>query len=109
LGTKTAYRNYTVDTDGTLYPLSDTYDLDQTLDSIISTIPLGVTLLPQNTVETIPAGTEFFFLRTDNETWVDLVMTDGQECRIVIEEIDWTPCINGVPEWECFENLMYAG
>lgn len=109
LGTKTAYRNYTVDTDGTLYPLSDTYDLDQTLDSIISTIPLDVTLLPQSTVETVPAGTEFFFLRTDNETWVDLVMTDGQECRIVIEEIDWTPCINGVPEWECFEDLMYAG
>ena len=109
LGTKTAYRNYTVDADGSLLPLNDVYDLEEDLDSIISTVPLEVTLLPQNTTETVPEGTEFFFLRTDNETWVDLVMTDGQECRIVIEEIDWTPCINGIPEWECFENLMYAG
>jgi hypothetical protein len=109
LGTKTAYRNYTVDREGTLVPLSDAYDLDQTLEPIISTIPLDVTLLPQNTVETVPAGSTFFFLRTDNETYVDLEMSDGQECRIVIEEIDWTPCINGVPEWECFEELMYAG
>ena len=109
LGTKTAYRDYTVGSDGSLLPLTDDYVLEEDLDSITSSIPLDVTLLPQNTVETLPAGTEFFFLRTDNETWVDLVMTDGQECRIVIEEVDWTPCINGIPEWECFDNLMYAG
>ena len=36
-------------------------------------------------------------------------MKDGRECRIEIKEIDWTPTINGVPEWECFVNLMYAG
>lgn len=109
LGTKTAYRNYTVDADGTLYPLNDTYTLREDLDPIISSISLPVILLPQNSKEIIPAGTEFRFLRTDNETYVDLAMADGQECRIVIEEIDWTPTINGVPEWECFENLIYAG
>jgi hypothetical protein len=68
-----------------------------------------VTLLPQKTVETVPAGTEFFFLRTDNESWVDLVMADGQECRIVLETADWPSTINGISEVECFENLMYAG
>ena len=91
------------------YPLNDTYTLREDLDPIISSISLPVILLPQNSKEIIPAGTEFRFLRTDNETYVDLAMADGQECRIVIEEIDWTPTINGVPEWECFENLIYAG
>ena len=109
LGTKTAFRRYTVETDGTFLPLQDIYDLERNPDPIVSAIPLEVTLLPQNTAETVPAGTEFTFLRTDNESWVDLVMKDGRECRIEIKEIDWTPTINGVPEWECFVNLMYAG
>ena len=109
LGTKTAFRRYTVEADGTFLPLQDIYDLEKNLDPIVSAIPLKVTLLPQNTVETVPAGTEFSFLRTDTEGWVDLVMKDGRECRIEIKEIDWTPTINGVPEWECFVNLMYAG
>lgn len=109
LGTKTAWRSYTFSPGGVLLPLTDVYDLDKSLDPIISTVPLDVTLLPQNTVETVPAGTAFRFLRTDNETYVDLVMPSGQECRIVIEYLDWTPSINGVPEWDCFENLMYAG
>ena len=59
--------------------------------------------------ETLPAGTEFSFLRTDNVSYVVMELADGRECRIDIVEIDWTPTINGVPEWECFENLMYAG
>ncbi len=109
LGTKTAYRNYTVDADGTLLPLSDVYELDQDLEPIVSVVPLDVTILPKNKVETVPTGTEFSFLRTDNESYVDLKMEDGRECRIEIEEIDYTPCINGVPEWDCFEDLMYAG
>ena len=109
LGTKTAYRNYNVDADGTLRPLSDIYELDQDLEPIVSVVSLDVIILPENKVETVPAGTEFSFLRTDNESYVDLKMEDGRECRIEFEEIDYTSCINGVPEWECFENLMYAG
>jgi len=109
LGTKTAYRSYRFAPGGALIPLADAYDLKKDLDPIVSTAALDVTLLPQNTVETVPAGTAFRFLRTDNESYVDLVMPDGQECRIVIEYLDWTPSINGVPEWDCFENLMYAG
>lgn len=109
LGTKTAYRSYNFAPGGALTPLTEDYELSGEYLSITSSIPLDVTLLPQNTVETVPAGTEFFFLRTDNETWVDLVMTDGQECRIVLETADWSYTINGIPEWECFDNLMYAG
>ncbi len=109
LGTKTAYRNYALDMGGTLQPLSDAYELDEDLAPIISSIPLDVKILPQNTVETVPAGTEFFFLRTDNESWVDLAMTDGRECRIELETLEWPHTINGIPEEECFANLLYAG
>lgn len=109
LGTKNAYRSYKIASDGAIEPLSDTYDYDEEWPSITSTIPLELTLLPQNTVETIPEGTEFFFLRTDGESVVDLITADGQEYRVTIEHIDWTPTINGLPEWDCFEGLIYAG
>lgn len=110
LGTKTAVRTYSVSTeDGSLIPLSEEYGFAGQPEPIISSVPLDVTILPENRTETLPAGTEFSFLRTDNVSYVVMELTDGRECRIDIVEIDWTPTVNGVPEWECFENLMYAG
>jgi hypothetical protein len=88
--------------------LAEEYGFVGELEPIVSTVPLEVTVLPDSK-ETLPAGTEFFFLRTDNESYVVLELADGRECRIDIVEIDWIPTINGVPEWECFEDLMYAG
>ena len=109
LGTNTAFRTYTVTADGGLSPVSEEYALEATAEPIVSSVPLEVTILPQDTVETVPAGTAFSLLRTDNEGWVELEMDDGRQCRIVIEQVDYTPTIGGVPEWECFDNLMYAG
>jgi hypothetical protein len=109
LGTKTAVRQYNVNGgDGSLQPLAEEYGFVGELEPIVSAVPLEVTVLP-GSKETLPAGTEFFFLRTDNESYVVLELADGRECRIDIVEIDWIPTINGVPEWECFEDLMYAG
>ena len=108
LGSKMAVRSYAVADDGALTALSDVYTLSRDLAPITSAVPLEVLILSSNTVETIPAQTTFAFLRTDNETYVDLMLPDSRECRITIREIDWTPTINGIPEWECFSDLMYA-
>ena len=59
--------------------------------------------------EELPAGTEFYFIRTDGASYVDARLTDGRECRIMVEFEDYTQTINGVDQWECFDNLLYAG
>jgi hypothetical protein len=110
LGTKTAVRSYCIDpANGTLIPKEAVYRFAQEPAPIVSAVALDVIMLPENKMETLPAGTEFICLRTDNETWMELKLADGRECRIEIEEIDFTPTINGIPEWECFEELFYAG
>ena len=108
LGSKMVFRKYTIRDNGVLAALSDVYTAPENLPPITSAVPLEVLILPQNTTETLPAGTIFTFLRTDNETYVDLRIQDGRECRITIKEIDWTPTINGIPEWDCFTDLIYA-
>jgi len=76
---------------------------------IVSSVPLEVTMLPGKTKETLPAGTNFYFRRTDVDTYADMELEDGRQCRIEIVYEGDTPMINGVPEWDCFEELLYAG
>ena len=109
LGTKSSWRDYEVGPDGTPAPLSEFYELDRRHSPITTLIPVEVTMLPENRVETLPAGTDLSFLRTDNESWVDFVLADGRECRVVIETAQWPRTVNGVAEEECFDNLLYAG
>ena len=60
---------------------------------------------------TFPEGTEFKFMVTDGNTFVDMLASDGQKCRIYVEkdESAWTTTINGKNVEECFEMLYYAG
>ena len=76
---------------------------------IVSAIDLEVIMLPEKKTEVLPAGTNFYYLRTDGESYAELELEDGRECRIEIVQRDWEPCINGIPEWDCFLDLMYAG
>jgi len=110
LGTWTGRRPYTTNPkDGTIQPQTEYYMLPEDGSPIVSAMDLEVTMLPSQKQETLPAGTSFYFLRTDGETYAELALEDGRECRIEIVDEDYTPTINGVPEWDCFANLMYAG
>ncbi len=93
---------------GTLVPLTDFYTLDETMPPLISKIPLEVTLVEDNTKATVPAGTEFTFLRTDGNAYVEFRLPDGRECRVT-REGGWPCTVNGVPEEECFDGIGYAG
>jgi len=110
LGTWSGIRVYKADgKTGIPTPLTEEYSLISSEYPTISTIPLEVIMLPDETKEELPAGTEFYFIRTDGTSYVDARLADGRECRIYVEFEDYRQLINGVDQWECFENLMYAG
>ncbi len=108
-GTMEGTRSYSFDAkSGTLVPQTDVYTLDETMFPLISKIPLEVTLVGDNTKATVPAGTEFIFLRTDGNTYAEFRLPDGRECRVT-REGGWPYTVNGVPEEECFDGIGYAG
>lgn len=114
LGTWTGQRTYRADPQsGTLQPQTDYYTLSEPIAPIVSAIDLEVTMLPGEEKEVLPAGTRFYFRRyipqTEELTYAELELEDGRECRIEITYQDWEPLINGVCEWDCFVDLMYAG
>lgn len=110
LGTWTAYKTYrTFPADGALDPQTDYYTLPEDAQPLISAVDLEVFLLPEGKLELIPAGSEFYFRRTDEDTYVVLELEDGRECRMEVQRDGWDALINGMPEYECFKNLMYAG
>lgn len=110
LGTWSGRRMYSVHPeDGMPKPSEDYYYLSHTSYPIVSLIPLEVMMLPRETKVELPAGTKFYFLRTDGKSYVDARLEDGRECRIYVEFNGWEQSINGIDQWECFENLPYAG
>ena len=66
---------------------------------------------------TFPVGTEFWFIRTDCETYVDARTEDGRYCRLYIDwpldedgnKNEYWPLVNGVPAEYCFGELFFAG
>lgn len=81
--------------------------------SIVSTTELTADLLDENgefigESSTFPSGTKFQFAVTDGNTFVDMITSDGQRCRLYVQD-EWPPKVNGMNAEECFEALWYAG
>jgi len=110
LGTWTGKRCYSIDTkNGIPKPMTEYFSISGSLRPSVSQIPLEVIMLPDEAREELPAGTEFYFIRTDGESYVDARLSDGRECRIMVEFKDYMQFVNGVDQWDCFDNLLYAG
>lgn len=110
LGTMTGHKTYHMDPfTGAPVAEADYYILPEDQEPLTSKIPLEVQILPEQKTETLPAGTVFRFLRTDRESYVDMLLADGRECRIPVEREGWYGYVNGIPEEECFDGLMYSG
>jgi len=110
LGTWVATKPYTTDpASGSIVALEDYYTIWKNASPIVSAIELEVTMLPEQKTQLLPAGTTFYYRRTDGISYADLELENGHECRIYFSYEDYTPLINGVPEWDCFEDLLYAG
>ena len=104
-------RSYSFDAkSGRLVPQTDFYTLNESMTPLISKIPLEVTMVEDNTKATVPAGTEFTFLRSDGDIYAEFRLPDGRECRVTRDTGDaWPYTVNGVTEEECFDGIGYAG
>lgn len=58
----------------------------------------------------LEAGTQMFPTETDGKSIVYATLSkDGQLCRLLFTKEDWEPLFDGIPEWEVFTDLIYAG
>ena len=113
LGTYAADKTYTVNSETGMPESTDEfYTIDKSFPFVLtSKQAFDVKILPDMKTELIKAGSEFTLLRTDGKTFVDAKLDDGRECRIYVERnrTDYQLCINGIPEYELFEEIYYAG
>lgn len=107
LGTWTGTKAYTFD------PTAGTFAADSDAFIIADERPIHTSVEIEVTIggkaEKLTAGTKLQMLRTDGESYAELRTADGRECRIDITRKDGQALIGGVPEWECFDDLLYAG
>lgn len=110
LGTWAVTRNYTTSPEnGLITAVTEAYTFPDEVRPLISLIELEVSMLPDGTTETLPAGTQFYPVATDAATYMTLKLDDGRMCRIALEQVEYEWRIHGIPEYDCFEDLMYAG
>ena len=117
LGTYSACRIYHVGEDGvpasddTVFHLGPVHRENPIV--LVSTRDLEVTVLEQNVEkqETLPSGTSFTITGTDGMSFVEAELDDGRTCQIPVRKGDgeWEWKINGISEYDCFEQLPYAG
>jgi len=74
-----------------------------------TTIVLDAKVLPEMEKTKLPIGTSLTPYQTDGKTFVDLKTENGSVVRLNIDVSDRPLKVNGIPEDECFENLLYAG
>lgn len=70
---------------------------------------LDAELMPDMDKTELPAGTSLTPYQTDGKTFVDLKTENGSVVRLNIDASNWPITVNGIPEDECFEELLYAG
>lgn len=60
--------------------------------------------------EEMPAGTVFYFYKTDDQTYVEMKLEDGRSCRIEVDRSGgWPQTVNGMDINECFDGIAFAG
>ena len=109
LGTRGATATYKLsETDGKPEMTDKAYTFNYGHD-VKTTKPLEAELLPEMEEIELPVGTSLTPYQTDGKSYVDLKTEDGVIVRFSIDISEWPRKVNGMPEDECFENLMYAG
>ncbi len=109
LGTRGATANYRVN------PLNGTPEMTDSAytftfgHDLVSKIPLDANILPSLDAYIISEGALLVPYQTDGHSYVDLKTEDGDIVRLGIDTSDWPTMIGGIPEDQCFEELLYAG
>ena len=59
---------------------------------------------------TVPAGTVLHPVRTDGKSWMTMRTDSGEYYRFDVDGDSYgTRNIGGIPEFDCFDGLFYAG
>ncbi len=59
--------------------------------------------------EELTAGTRIYPINTDGTSVVGFELEDGTYGELTMERVDYTITINGISEYDLFDELMYAG
>lgn len=109
LGTRGGVATYEIDkSNGTPQLINEVYTFNYG-EEVRTSVILEAKVLPDMNKTEIPAETVLLPYQTDGKTFVDLKTDNGEVVRLSIDISDWPRTVNGIPEDECFENLMYAG
>lgn len=115
LGTYSSKRSYTF-AEGTLQPVEDRYTFSVSDDKSGHYGPklkeeLTVQIEENGTMveKTLPAGTVIYPVNSDGESVVGFELEDGTYGEITFERTDSGLSIDGVSEFDLFDDLPYAG
>lgn len=119
LGTYLGYKTYSVGADGMpeteeemFHLVTSGADWDIQLTSKRElTVFMHEDDSEEKTEVKLPKGTAFRPIKTDGETVIVMELEDGRRCDLSLErkEGDHQFYINGIGEYDCFEDLPYAG
>lgn len=115
LGTYSGKRTYTF-SEGTLQPVEERYTFasleeNPKREGIVLKKALNVLIDENGTLKEkeLPVGTTLYPIDSDAETVVGFELEDGTYGEITFERRDYTIYIDGISEYDIFENLPYAG
>lgn len=111
LSTMTVVARCYVGADGMPVNKSGTYDVYKSEEIILTSVK---EIMAEEVDEygdltgatcTFPEGTQFTYLRTDGKIYVDMLASNGQQCRFYISNAEWPPTVNGMDATEYFETI----
>lgn len=112
-GTYSCYGRYVVGAGGLPEFTDKEYKVSWVQDDVKSQKDISVTLLDEEQneqgSETIPAGTVFTPVCTDNESYMDCRLDDGRMVRLKYSSTDYPVQIDGENVEDLFDGLVYAG
>ena len=112
LSTLNGEQTFSVGPDGMPVPSEDYYvfAMPHTLTLKTALKAVSVTAEGEEQGEvTLPKGTELTMVRTDNDSWVDMIYGEMQYVRVRIDEEKWPQTIGGKDIEDIFDNTVFAG
>lgn len=109
LGSRGAIANFKIDKTNGCAVIADSAFTFTYGHDVKTAMALEAKVLPDMEAAEIPFGTLLTPYQTDGETFIDLKTEDEKIIRLSINASRLPITVNGIPEDECFENLLYAG
>lgn len=117
LSTYNGVRRYRIGDDGKPEPREDFYTAYDN-ENIVLTLKCDLTLevvnnntgQPTGDKKDLKSGSTYTIVRTDDESFADIQNEDGNQFRVMIENVnEWPQKINGMEIDEVFDGTLFAG